>query len=136
LDSSNENKKDCKMKTKLYVGIALMVFFVCLVVIFGAGFTQTQNYMLNTQTQNQAVVDKNQICAIVTTDCQIGNSTTNGPATADPSTQANATAAAPGGSGNSAAGNTTAPVVTPPTTTYVPPPPTPAPVRRVVTRAS
>jgi cytoskeletal protein RodZ len=125
-----------KMKTKLYVGIALMVFFVCLVVIFGAGFTETQNYMLNTQTPTQVVIDKNQICSVVANDCQTPASTSNSapaatannPGTQSPSSQ---TSAAGTGTTTPAAPTQT---VSPPTTTYVPPPPTPT--KRVVTRAS
>ncbi len=117
------------MKTKVYVGIALIVFFVCLIVIFGAGFTQLNNYALNTQTQNQVVVDKNQVCTVNSTDCQIGN-TTNNNAAAGSSTNSTTPST---DTGNMA--TTPTPVATPqPTSTYISPPP--APRRRVVTRAS
>jgi hypothetical protein len=51
------------MKTKFYVGIALLVFFVFLLVVYSAGFAQ--EYLLRQEANQQLIINKQDNCTTV-----------------------------------------------------------------------
>lgn len=51
------------MKTKYYVGIALLVFFAFLLVVYSAGFAQI--YLLRQEANSQLIINKQDNCTVV-----------------------------------------------------------------------
>jgi hypothetical protein len=109
------------MKTKIFTGIALVLFFICLLVIYSAGFTQ--DYMLKKQAENLAILSRDS-----TTSCNFSEIellfTNDVPLDVITTTTTNSTTVTK---------NTTTTTTKPVTVT---PTPTPKPKPKPVTRAS
>jgi peptidoglycan hydrolase CwlO-like protein len=121
------------MKTKLIVGIALIIFITALLVVFSAGFTQQAMLQRQDQEQSQLLAEMAQLRADVNALNAIVTNTTKTPSNV--SAGNNTTKSNTTNSTGNTTGTITKPVVTPP---VVPPVVTPPikPKPKPVTRAS